>query len=87
MRIDKMTTKGKIALIFSQILPTNSIGKCTEISQKNSYVDIVLSFHLFSLLVVLEEAYGTPAQAAKKTDFRKLVKDLSRVRRLLQQVS
>ncbi|KAL9963085.1 hypothetical protein ACROYT_G032256 [Oculina patagonica] len=38
-------------------------------------------------LTVLEEAYGSPAQAAKKTDFRKLVRDLSRVRRLLQQAS
>jgi len=39
-------------------------------------------------LTVLEEAYGgTPSQLTKKTDFRKLVKDLSRVRRLLQQFS
>ena len=47
----------------------------------------LLNFPLYSLLVVLEEAYGPPTQSAKKTDFRKLVKDLSRVRRLLQQVS
>lgn len=39
-------------------------------------------------LEVLEDAYGgTPSQLAKKTDFRKLVKDLSRVTRILQQVN
>jgi len=38
-------------------------------------------------LTVLEEAYGGTPQLTKKTDFRKLVKDLSRVRRLLQQFS
>ncbi|XP_068734964.1 uncharacterized protein [Montipora capricornis] len=39
-------------------------------------------------LEVLEDAYGgTPSQLTKKTDFRKLVKDLSRVRRILQKVS
>lgn len=39
-------------------------------------------------LAVLEEAYGgTPSQLTKKTDLRKLVKDLGRVRRILQQVS
>lgn len=38
-------------------------------------------------LAVLEEAYGTPSQPVRKTEFRKLVRDLNRVRRLLQQVS
>lgn len=49
---------------------------------------IYANFQRSSLLPVLEEAYGgTPSQLTKKTDFRKLVKDLSRVRRLLQQFS
>ena len=47
---------------------------------------VILIFFLY--LTVLEDAYGgTPSQLTKKTDFRKLVKDLSRVRRILQKVS
>ena len=39
MRIDKVITKGENALIFYQILPTNSLRKCMEISSENLYVD------------------------------------------------
>ena len=38
MRINKMITKGKNALIFYQI--THSVRKCKEISLKNLYVDM-----------------------------------------------
>ena len=39
MRIGKMITKGKI-VIFYQILSTNPVRKCMEISLENLYVDI-----------------------------------------------
>ena len=40
MRISKMFTKGKNALIFYQILSTNSLSKCMKISFENLSVDI-----------------------------------------------
>ena len=39
MRINKMITKKK-SLIFYQILSTNSVKKCIEISLENLFVDI-----------------------------------------------
>ena len=40
MRINKIITKGVNALIFSQILSTNSLRKCIENIVENLYVDI-----------------------------------------------
>ena len=40
MSVDKMVTKGENALIFYQILSTNSSRKCKVIRQENLYVDI-----------------------------------------------
>ena len=40
MRIDKMITKEENALIFYEILSTNSVRKCMEISLENLYVYI-----------------------------------------------
>ena len=43
MRINKMITPGKInALIIYQILSTDSLRKCMEISLENLSVDILL---------------------------------------------
>ena len=70
---------------MSDLVKLNVIGIERFKSIRNPV--LLLNFPLYSLLVVLEEAYGPASQSAKKTDFRKLVKDLSRVRRLLQQVS
>ena len=39
MRINKMITQVKNALIFYQILSTHSLRKCMEISLENLYVD------------------------------------------------
>ena len=39
MRITKMITSAKIALMFEQVLLTNSVRKCIEISLENLYVD------------------------------------------------
>ena len=45
MRINKMITPGKInALIIYQILSTDSLRKCMEISLENLSVDILLEF-------------------------------------------
>lgn len=68
-------------------LPPTLLSVLSAFISVSNLVLFLLYFLLYSLLVVLEEAYGPPSQSAKKTDFRKLVKDLSRVRRLLQQVS
>ena len=38
MRITKMGTQGKNALIVSQILLTNPLGKCIEMSFENLYL-------------------------------------------------
>ena len=40
MRIIKMITIQKIALICYQIVSTNSVRKCVEFSLENLYVDI-----------------------------------------------
>ena len=40
MRIDKKITKEENALIFYEILSTNSVRKCMEISLENLYVYI-----------------------------------------------
>ena len=40
MRINKMITQENNALIFYQILSTNSLNKYVEISLENLYVDI-----------------------------------------------
>ena len=40
MRINKIITKRKNALIVYQILLTHSVRKCIEISLENLYVDI-----------------------------------------------
>ena len=40
MRINKMISKEKNALIFYQILSANSLRKYIEISLENLYVDI-----------------------------------------------
>ena len=39
MRTDKMITQEKNALIYYQLLSTNSVRKCMEISLENLYVD------------------------------------------------
>ena len=39
MRIDKMFTEGNALIVF-QILSTNSVRKCFEISLENLYADI-----------------------------------------------
>ena len=39
MRINKVITQEKNALIFYQILSTHSLRKCMEISLENLYVD------------------------------------------------
>ena len=40
MRVHRIITQVKKALIFYQILSTNSLRKCMEISLENLYVDI-----------------------------------------------
>ena len=40
MRIEKIVIYEENALIFYQILSTNSWRKCMEISQENLYLDI-----------------------------------------------
>ena len=40
IRVHRIINQGKKALIFYQILSTNSLRKCMEISLENSYVDI-----------------------------------------------
>ena len=40
MRVHRIIDQGKKSLIFYQILSTNSLRKCMEISLENLYVDI-----------------------------------------------
>ena len=40
MRVHRNIDQGKKPLIFDQILSTNSLRKCMEISLENLYVDI-----------------------------------------------
>ena len=42
MRFNKMITSGENALIFYQILSTNSLKKCMEINLENLQLDIGL---------------------------------------------
>ena len=40
MRVHRIIDQGKKAVIFYQILSTNSLRKCMEISREKLYVDI-----------------------------------------------
>ena len=53
MRINKIITIGVNALIFSQILSTNSLRKCIENIVENLYVDIGNGGNDISVVVVV----------------------------------
>ena len=57
MRINKIITIGVNALIFSQILSTNSLRKCIENIVENLYVDIGNGGNDISVVVVVDSQH------------------------------
>ena len=63
MRISKMITLKRNALIIYQILSTNALTKCMEISLENLYLKIILSFKGPPLHQERSQRHGKPGQA------------------------
>ena len=63
MRISKMITLKRNALIIYQILSTNALTKCMEISLENLYLKIILSFKGPPLHQQRGQKHGKPGQA------------------------